>query len=100
MLIELLPPHPAGMVHARAEWAGQVYTAAGRNGIVPAMARVLIAAGCPDGPWRAARDGRLVMTGPSLVGVAGLTVSDPDNGAGPRFTKYVPYRQAAEQVAA
>jgi hypothetical protein len=100
MLIELRPPHPAGMDHARAEWAGRVYTAAGRNGIVPAMARELVAAGCPDGPWRAARDGLVVMTGPSLAGVAELTVSDPDDGGGPRFSKFKPYRQPAERAAA
>jgi hypothetical protein len=100
MLITILRPNPPGTDHARAEWAGQVYSAASRNGIISALARVLISAGCPDQPWQAARDDKVAMTGPSLAGVAALTVSDPDGGAGPRFTKYVPYRQAAERSAA
>ncbi len=101
MLITILPAHPPGTDHARAEWAGQVYSAASRNGIVSALARVLIAAGCPDQPWQAARDDKVAMTGPSLAAAAALTVSDPEAGAGPRFARFVPFcPAAAERVAA
>ncbi len=80
--------------HATAEWRGQTFAAHSKNGIVPALARVLIEAGCPDQPWRAERGGGVVMLGPSLARVAFVTVSDGDAAAGPRFTKYKPHHLA------
>jgi hypothetical protein len=98
MLMTLLPPttsNPSAggslIDHATADWRGQTFAAHSKSGIVPAMARVLIEAGCPDQAWRAERDGAVVMSGPSLARVALLSVSDGGDGDGPRFTNFRPF---------
>lgn len=43
-----------------------------------ACARKVVAAGEPDGPWQATRDGRTVLTGSSLWHLAATTISMGD----------------------
>ena len=88
----VLKPSAGGATYdfATAEWQGAVFNARSSTGVVCALARLLIAAGCPDQPWQATRNGIVVMLGKSLASVANLTVSEPDTGPGPRFAKYKP----------
>ena len=84
-----------GMEAATATWCGREYRATSRNGAALALARDLMAAGLPDGPWQAVgADGRVRLHGPSLHRLAALTVSDPPNGRGCRFTRWEPYAAA------
>jgi hypothetical protein len=98
--IDLHPAEPARpqssgeFFTATARWSGREFSARTQGGVTMALARELVAAGVPDQPWQAARDGKVVMTGPSLTGVAALAISDPAEGAGPRFKKFVAFRLA------
>jgi hypothetical protein len=72
---------PDGMAVAETTFAGQPFTAASRHGATMALARQLVAAGAPDGPWRVVGDGGLVrFFGQSLHRLATLTVTERDNG--------------------
>jgi hypothetical protein len=84
MLITILPPLPLKpeqerqIERAAATWAGRVFEAKSTGGATPELARKLIAAGCPDQPWQAQRHGAIVMSGPSLAGIAGIRYVDGD----------------------
>ena len=97
LLITILPstissPTSGGaqIDQATAEWNGKTFAARSKRGVIPAIARALLAAGCPDQPWQAQRGSLTAMYGPSLARVAELTVTEPDHGHGPRFVKYIP----------
>ncbi len=57
------------------------HVAVSRHGATMALARALVAAGVPDGPWQAERNGVPVLRGPSLHRLAGLTVIETEAGA-------------------
>ena len=64
---------------AQAHYRGRLWQASSRNGATMVLARDLVAAGVPDGPWRAVdRDGRSCFGGGSLHRLAGLTVKERD----------------------
>jgi hypothetical protein len=66
---------------AEAEHDRQPFRAVSRHGATMALARLLKAAGVPDGPWQAiGTDGRLRFYGPSLHRLAALTIADSDDG--------------------
>jgi len=67
---------------AEATWNGQTYRAASSHGATMALARQLVAAGCPDQLWRV--PGRL--HGRSLHGLAKLTIEEGADGL--RFRRY------------
>ncbi len=79
---------------ASAAWASRQFTARTQGGVTMALARELVAAGCPDQPWQATRGDMVVMRGPSLARLAAIRVTDGDEGPGPRFTKYQPHHLA------
>jgi hypothetical protein len=80
-----------GEIHdlATASFGGRTYEARGRHGSACAVARLLVEAGCPDGPWQTVkRDGMVCLSGKSLHRLARLTVEEgPERG--PQF---VPWR--------
>ena len=63
---------------ATAVWDGKTYQATSRHGATMALARQLVAAGCPDQPWEAGRPGRRDLFGPSIHGLAQLTIHESD----------------------
>lgn len=84
---------------ATARWSDREFSARTQGGVTMALARKLVAAHCPDGPWRAKRDGVTVLFGQSLHRLAMLAVSDGDRGR-PKFTKCSPFREDTEPLAA
>lgn len=79
---------------ATTAWGGQKYSAQTANGASMAVARQLVAAGCPDQPWecRNAAHQRTIF-GRSLHALAKLTVTHGNTG--PRFVAYREYPGAA-----
>jgi hypothetical protein len=75
---------------ASAEWNDLPYVAISQSEPSCKLARMLVAAGAPDGPWEATQDGTVVWRGRSLHRWAGLTVSEPDRGPA-TFVKFVPF---------
>ena len=58
---------------------GANYTALGQSAAsLGKLARLLMAADTPDGPWEAHRDGKTAMYGGSLANVAEWEVSEGD----------------------
>jgi hypothetical protein len=56
-------------------YAGRSYETVSRNGAACALARQLVAAGCPDRPWQVVDQlGMVCLSGRSLHGLARLTV--------------------------
>jgi hypothetical protein len=51
---------------ATAAWNGHAYACSEPAGATNALARLLMAAGCPDGPWRALRGTSVAFYGPSI----------------------------------
>jgi hypothetical protein len=78
---------------ATATWSGRNFSARTQSGVTMALARELVAAGCPDQAWQAERAGAVALFGPSLHRLALLTVSEGGRD-GPRFTKYQPHHLA------
>ncbi len=79
MIVFTVASRADGADTAEANYAGQHFQAVSRNGVTMALARQLVAAGVPDGPWQARGiDGRERFTGRSLHRLAGLTVHDGD----------------------
>jgi hypothetical protein len=77
---------------ASAVWDGTTYTARTSHGAAMAVARTLMAAGCPDQPWQAVSpDGERLLHGGSLHRLANLTVSEADGRT--RIVPYVPDRR-------
>ena len=69
---------PAGKTHetASATWNGRVFQASSANGATMALARQLVAAGCPDQPWEACGiDQQRRFYGQRLHRLAKLSVS-------------------------
>lgn len=66
----------AAREYAQADWDGHSYIASSRAGAVFAVARLLVAAGCPDGPWRVPSK----LEGPSLHKIARLAIEDSPRG--------------------
>lgn len=80
---------------ATATWDGQIYRAESYKGASMALARLLVAAGCPDQPYEAGRKGKRDFYGPSLHRLAKLAVAEPDSGGGPRFIEWQPRPEIA-----
>lgn len=71
---------------ATATWNGVTFTTSSAHGACMALARELVAAGCPDQPWQTTdEDGKRSLHGPSLHGLARLTIK------GDRFARWRPY---------
>lgn len=72
----------AGADTASTIYAGRTFTASSRNGASMKLARLLVAAGCPDQPvevrWP---DGAPRFSARSLHRLAELTITEPDAGA-------------------
>ncbi|HUN01061.1 MAG TPA: hypothetical protein PLI96_11340 [Halothiobacillus sp.] len=80
---------------ATTSYAGRSLTARTQGAPVMELARVLVAAGCPEGPWQAERSEQITMTGASIHRLAKLAVSE--GGAnGPRLGKYQIHHMARE----
>ena len=78
-----------GIDVAEATYRGQTYRASSRHGCTMVLARQLVAAGAPDGPWRAiGPDGRTWFTGRSLHRLAALTIEDAESGL--RWRRWTP----------
>ncbi|GAN79019.1 hypothetical protein [Acidocella aminolytica] len=95
--IELLPPvlrSPTGggplVERARCEVGGITYEAESKSGAICEICRGLMAAGVPDGPWRAYRDGKLALIGRSVHRMAGMAVSEGGK-SGPKWVKWRPF---------
>lgn len=81
---------------ATAEWNGQRFQARSGTSGVMALARMLVAAGAPDGPWRALTvEGKPSTHGPSLHRLAELTISEPDVGS-VKIIPFTPYQGRPE----
>jgi hypothetical protein len=66
----------AGADVATAVFAGSTYMATSRSGAACAIARQLVKAGCPDGPWQVVdQQGMVCLSGKSLHRLARLMVS-------------------------
>ncbi|GAC1494263.1 MAG: hypothetical protein NVS2B11_17670 [Acetobacteraceae bacterium] len=80
-----------GMDVAHGTFDGREVKVTSRNGASMAFARVVRAAGAADGPWVAcgARDGKQRLQGPSLHGLARLTVSEGQSK--PKIGLWVPH---------
>lgn len=70
-----------------AEWSGKAYRAVASHGVTMALARQLVADGCPDQRWQAFHNGAPSLQGPSLHGLAKLSVTEGDKSA-IRFCKF------------
>jgi hypothetical protein len=81
-----------GVDTAEAEWCGQHYRANATNGATMKLARTLVSARAPDGPWQAERGGRVALAGPSLHRLACTTVVQDERGE--RFVRWRPYLKA------
>ena len=67
---------------------GAIYTALGQSATsLGKLARLLMAAETPDGPWEAHRDGKTAMYGRSVAKLARWEVSEGD-----KRTVFIPYR--------
>lgn len=90
ILTERITSIGASLDVAEATHRGRAFTATSRHGATMALARQLVAAGCPDQPVEVRfPDGRLRFTAPSLHRLAELTISEPDSGA----LRVVPYQE-------
>ncbi len=66
---------------ATATWNGQPFQARSASGATMALARQLLAAGCPDQPWLCLNaDGQPILRGKSLHRLATLTLKETDRG--------------------
>jgi hypothetical protein len=85
-----------GAVRDTAEtmWNGRRFRAAGNNGATCKLCRVLVAAGCPDGPWTAMRDGKPAFYGPSVHQWAKWSIVDSE--AGLKRIRYQPHPRARQ----
>ena len=80
---------------AETTWDGSTYSAQSRNGASCKLARVLVAAGCPDQPWETRTpQGQRCLFGTSLHGLARATLSDN------RFVRWQPRPHLDEPDAA
>jgi hypothetical protein len=87
-----------GTDRAIAEFGGQLYEAESRAGAVMALARELIAAGCPDQRWIAVgKKGAVRFRGPSLLRIAGLTIVEREQ-RGLAIVKWSAYQPQADLV--
>ena len=77
--------------HVECEWGGQTFKASSTHGAIMAVARCLVSASAPDGPWEGvdSRTGRKRLYGRSVHALAGLTLTEPDRGG----LKLVRWRQ-------
>lgn len=67
--IHAMPGKHGGPDRARCEIAGRAFVAKSRAGSIPALCRVLVAAGIPDQPWQMINDaypGIVSLTGDSI----------------------------------
>jgi hypothetical protein len=81
MTVTPLPPHktPNKPIYdqATATWQDQQFIATSTHGSSMALARKLVAAGCPEQPWEAySPGGQRLFFGPSLHRLAGLTIHE------------------------
>ena len=60
------------------------------------LCRKLLAAGHPDQPWQATRDGEVVLSGRSIAWLAGRDCVETQGG-GPRMVPWHPYPGTAEE---
>ena len=91
--IDQTTPKDGQVDTAEAEWDGRVFRAASSHGASMALARQLVAAGCPDQPWHV--PGRL--HGRSLHRLARLTIEEGADGL--RFRRYRETPRVADQTA-
>lgn len=88
---------PDGADTAESTLAGQTFRAVSRNGATMVLARQLVAAGAPDDPWQACGvDGAVRLHGPSLHGLAKLTVIERDRGLS--VERFTPRAESAVRV--
>lgn len=83
---------------AAAEWNGTTHSVTSRSEPACKLARLLVALGCPDQPWKASQGGTVVWRGRSLLGWAGMAVTEGDRMA-PKFVKFVPMPEGLHQRA-
>jgi hypothetical protein len=99
MIIMTVLEAPTGKTQetATAPWIGRVFQASSANGATMALARQLVAAGCPDQPWEArGPDHQRRCFGQQLHRLARLTVATDG-----RFELYRPFpRRGASPDAA
>lgn len=77
--------------HAEAWWGPRLFQTQSVNGATMRLARLLVAAGCPDQPWQAVGDdGQRRRHGGSLHRLAKLTLAESAD-ATLRFVPYVEY---------
>jgi hypothetical protein len=78
---------------ATIEWQGQRYEQIDAHGAIFALARQLVAAGCPDQPWQTVgTNGVVQLHGPSLHGLANWTIRE----SATQTIKRVPYAPLPE----
>ncbi len=70
-----------------------------RHGAEMAMARALVAAGFPDTAWQTERCGQVRLHGPSLHGLARLTLNEGDRQR-ITFARWVPMVERPGAIAA
>lgn len=89
---------PDGIDQAEIEFAGQPFRAATRSGATMALARLLCAAGAPNGPWQAVDHltGQRRSYGGSIHRLATLMVTEADGS--PRIVKYRPHPNVAKEA--
>jgi hypothetical protein len=84
------PGNTGPIDEATAVYNGQTFQARSRSGASMKLARMLVEAGCADGPWEVfGPDGLRRLHGPSLHRLNRLTVQETD-AHGPRIVRYVP----------
>jgi hypothetical protein len=92
MMQTVIPAKETGpeTFEAEAEWEGRIFRARTNHGVSMALARQLVAAGCPDQPWemRSATSMRRLVFGKNLHRLAHLTISELER---PRFIHWVPF---------
>lgn len=85
MITIRLAPKPDGRDRAAAIWNHGAFVVTSTHGVTMALARDLVAAGCPDQPWQAVgrdqppAEWHRRLAGPGLHRLA-LTVSETDRG--------------------
>jgi hypothetical protein len=80
---------------ATAEWQGKRYEQIDAHGAIFALARQLVADGCPDQPWQAlGTNGMCCLHGPSLHGLTKWTIQESSSQP-IRRVPYVPLPEGA-----
>jgi hypothetical protein len=81
---------------ATATWDERQFRATSNRGATCELARLLVAAGCPEQPWQGTRNGARVLFGPSLHDWARWTYTETRSG--PKRVRWHPYTGPARKL--